>query len=42
MGSIIRIEKYVKREMTMKQAASRCWFLLGLLFYPEDEGDMFL
>jgi hypothetical protein len=35
------VEEQAKQETTMKQAASRAGFLLGLLFNPEDGGDMF-
>jgi hypothetical protein len=40
--SIFRFEEYDKQETGMKQVANSASFLLGLVFYTEEGGDMFL
>jgi hypothetical protein len=42
VASNFRAEKYATQEISMKQAASNAGFLLGLFFFPEDGGNMFL
>jgi hypothetical protein len=48
VASIFRAEKYTKQETSIRLAASKACcvlcadFLLGLLFNPENGGDMFL